>query len=697
MQSQSFVITGMTCANCAQRVSKALNASPLVDDANVNLATEKAKVTFDEHATPDQIIGIVKDAGYGAILNDKAHQEAIARAQKKAARRLKWSVIVGIVLTIPMLAAMVEQVFGGHMLMFFHNPWVQFGLALPVQVILGACFYVGAYKALKNGAANMDVLVALGTTVAFVSSVVFGLVLGHRDAVQFESSAVIITLVLLGKWLESGAKRQTVTAIQGLMAMKATTVHLATGEDAPISKVGVGELIRILPGEKVPLDAEVVDGWSSVDQASLTGEAMPVEKAPGKMVYEGSLNQSAVLTARVVHTSNQSTLSQMAELMEEAQAQKPNVQLLADKISAIFVPVVLGIALVTFIGTWFATRELEVSMLRAVATLVIACPCALGLATPTAVLAGTGLGAKHGILIKNSDVFELVSKVKTVFFDKTGTLTNPEFEIVSSGGSDDDLARLASLEAQATSPIAMAFHGLTTGYAVSEVQDLPGRGLTGVIDGVDYYAGNAKLMTWLGLTVEAVEHTVVYFATATQLLATVTLQASVKDGAREALEVLGQHGLERIVLTGDHQVAANQLTSSLPLDAVRADLLPQDKQELVAASPDAMMVGDGINDAIALSQATVGVAMGNGSDLALEAADVTILGGDIAKVPILFKLGHVTLRKIHQNYFWAFIYNVIGIPLAAFGYLNPMIAALAMSMSSVSVIVSSLMLRNHKL
>lgn len=695
MKSQNFVITGMTCANCANTVSKALNSSDKIKEATVNLATEKAKVIFDDNISDQEVIKIVEKVGYGAIVNDKKHQEKIAAQARKRDRNLRLSLVIATVLTLPLVIAMFEGLLGTHYLMFLHDPVLQLILATPVQFIIGWRFYVGSYHALKNGNANMDVLVALGTSVAYFSSLVLAVFMGQKNALHFESAMVIITLVVLGKVLEHNAKEKTTQAITRLMSSRVKMVHTEEG-DVPLEQVQIGDVIQVFPGEKVPLDAMILKGKASFDESHLTGEALPVVKGDDETLFEGTVNLDGSIKAVVVRDVNDSTISRMVELMEEAQASKPDIQKFADRLSNVFVPIVLVISLLTFIVTWAVTGVLLTAIMHAVATLVIACPCALGLATPTAIISGTGLAAKNGLLLKNANALELTNTVKTVFFDKTGTITTGEFELSNFDGSAEDFKILASLEKHSSHPLAQAVKAEKT-YDVENLKEIAGRGLSAEINGRRYFAGNAKLMEEQGLQFEESTDTVIYLADDEKLRATATFKSAIKAESVQTVAELKKAGIRTVMLTGDNANSAKKIQKIVNLDEVRSNLSPEDKAQIVQETPHSIMVGDGINDAIALASSTVGVAMATGSDIAMEAGDVTIMGGKIHKLIDLFTVSRKTLRKIKQNYFWAFIYNIIGIPLAAFGLLNPMVAAAAMSLSSVSVILNSLLLTKAKL
>ena len=700
MKTQSFVITGMTCANCVMRVDKALHDSDKILEASVNLATEKAKVVMQDDCDVETVIAAVRQAGYDAIVDDKAHREKIRQAKERAEKKLFWSFVLSAILTMPMLLGMVAGTLQVHRLMIFHHPIMQLVLATPVQFIFGARFYKGAYMALKNKSANMDVLVALGTTVAYVSSLVFGLFMGNMSAVNFESAAVIITLVLLGKNLENRAKKNTSAAIYSLQKKQAKTVHLLKENqetETPVEMIAENQVILVKPGERVPLDLEILSGQASFDESSLTGEAVPVTKAVSQTVLEGAVNLDGVITARVIHTLDDSAISQMMAAMAEAQAIKPEIQKTADRISAIFVPAVLGIALITFILTAIFTKDIIQALLHATSVLVISCPCALGLATPTAIMVATGLGARNGILIKDANALEHSKHISTVIFDKTGTITTGHFQLANWSGSDEDFQILASLESFSNHPLAQALKQ-TEPLPVLDFQELAGRGLTGRIQGQVYFAGNADLMAEQGIGVSTSSDTSIYLATATTLLGIATFSSEIKADAVQTIADLARMGIKTTMLTGDNETAAGKINALVNVDTVIAQATPVKKAQIVRSTANAMMVGDGINDSVALSSALVGVAMGSGSDIAMQSGDVVITSeNSLSKIISLIRLSQKTVGKIHQNYFWAFIYNLVGIPLAAFGLLNPMFAALAMSLSSVSVIVSSLMLNTKKI
>lgn len=707
MKVQNYVITGMTCANCVTSVTKAIKKSRFVEEAIVNLATEKAKVLLSDDGTDDEIIKLVKDAGYNAIINDKAHQKVILDTQKHYEQQQKLMLLISFLLTLPVLLPMIERFFGGQFFSFFYNPWVQFIFATPVQFVVGARFYKGAYHSLRGKSANMDVLVALGTTVAYSSSLVLGVILGHHQAINFESSMVIITLVLLGKVLEYSARERTTNAITKLMAGRATTVRLMDRRELPIEEVKKGMRIQSFAGEKIALDAVIVRGTASFDESYLTGESLPVVKTVGDSIFEGAINLDSEIEATVTHEEDESTIAKMVEMMSEAQSTKPNIQKFADKISNIFVPVILLIALLAFIMTAIFTNDFLTAMMHSVAVLVIACPCALGLATPTAIISGTGLAAKHGLLIKNANALELSHTVKTVFFDKTGTLTTGEFLLEKFDGTDFDYQILASLESHSAHPLAKSItlsayrsfskSKITQLIDVRNFTEIVGQGVSALINDKEYYAGNAKLMAEINVSVPETTNTVIYLAIKKRLLAVATLSSEIKSDAFATIQALKNRGLKTIMLTGDNEISAKKIQYEVQVDKIYSELTPEEKLKIIQETPGTMMIGDGINDSIALAGSTVGVAVATASDIAMEAGDVIVTSGKLRRVVDLFDISRLTVLKIRQNYFWAFIYNVLGIPLAAFGFLNPMIAAAAMSLSSLSVVFNSLLLVRKKL
>ncbi|WP_304458195.1 heavy metal translocating P-type ATPase [Alicyclobacillus sendaiensis] len=709
-------ITGMTCAACAARIEKVVGRLDAVQEVNVNLASEKARVAYVPGVIDvDDIIRAVEKAGYGAALASEVEAEEEAR-KRQAYRRDLATFALAAILTLPLVVQMFVMLAGGRP--FLPN-WAAWLLATPVQFFVGWRFYKGAYHALRGGAANMDVLVALGTTVAYAFSAVLT-VEGRRD-VYFDSSATVVTLIFMGKLLEARAKARSSAAIASLAKLGAKVAHvLRDGEetDVPVEVLQVGDLVRVKPGERVPADGVVVEGWTSVDESFLTGEPLPVAKRPGDEVVGASLNQANAFVMRVAKVGRDTALAQVIRLVERAQGSKAPVQRLADRISGVFVPAVLGVALVTFL-VWGALGHWSHGLFAAIAVLVIACPCSLGLATPTAIMVGTGLGAERGILVKGGEHLEAAARVDTVVIDKTGTLTlgKPVVTAVwaAQGVAEDEVLRLAAaLEAQSEHPLGRAVveAAKARGLAVPAARDVaavPGRGIEGVVEGARVRVGSPS---WLQGAVRGLSepvwhklagpgHTVVLVAREKEMVGAIAMADEVKPDARAAIEALREMGVDVWMLTGDAEDTARAVAERLGIAHVMAGVLPGDKAAKVEALRQSgrvvAMVGDGINDAPALAAADVGMAMGTGADVALEVAGLALMRGDVGAVVDALRLARATMRKIRQNLFWALVYNVLGIPLAAFGILSPIIAGAAMAMSSVSVVSNSLLLRRTRL
>ena len=842
-------VGGMTCASCVGRVEKALKKVPGVDDAAVNLATESARVTW--HGSDDlapQLRRAVRDAGY---------EPRAADAAMDAADASPWAgfmpIALGLLLCAPMVLPMLLMPLGVH---WMPPAWVQFALATPVQIFLGARFYKAAWGALKSGSGNMELLVAIGTSAAWLLSVWQWLFSGHGEHAHlyFESSAMVITLVRLGKWLEERAKRQTTAAIRALHALRPEVAHLIDWDgqekDIPVDELRVGDRVAVRPGERIPADGTVTEGSTQVDESMLTGEPLPVAKTLGEALTGGAINGDGRVLLQVTAAGSDSVLAHIIRLVQDAQAVKAPVQRLVDKVSAVFVPVVLGVALLTFIGWWLAGLGAETALIRAVAVLVIACPCALGLATPTAIMAGTGVAAKFGILIKDAEALEIAHRVDTVAFDKTGTLTEGKprlLALVPAPGVDAAAAlrTAASLQRGSEHPLARAVVQAAAdgGAAVlpaetgahvdparraepialppaQDVRAVPGKGTEGTVEGHGVLIGSLRWLRGLGADLKPFEAaaqaqqaqgaTVSILAVrnqdgaAPQPLALLAFGDEPKPGAAQALAELHQRGVRTVMISGDNQGAADAMARRLGLNPdagdVLADVLPGDKaaairqlkgvDELDASAPGVSegaspaagalprraapsggsepreagkregecsaagplprraaapsggsaagkaakrgghhpvegpfprpgaaplggsgpraagkrggamhtvaMVGDGVNDAPALAAADVGMAMGSGTDVAMHAAGITLMRGDVGLVPAALDISARTVAKIRQNLFWAFIYNVCGIPLAAFGYLSPVVAGAAMALSSVSVMSNALLLKRWK-
>lgn len=720
-QMTTLVITGMTCANCSARVEKELKEQPGVISATVNLATEKASVKYAE-TSAEALIQSVEKIGYGAILYDEAHKQKIAEEKKAYLRKMKRDLLLSALLTFPLMAAMIAMLLGNHgtLVQFFHQPTVQLILALPVQFFVGARFYQGAYHALKTKAPNMDVLVALGTTAAFLLSIYNGFVSSTTNDLYFESSSMIITLILLGKYLEHTAKSKTGDAIKQLMSLQMKTAQkLVDGveETIAIEDVMVGDRLVIRPGEQIPTDGKIISGSSAIDESMLTGESLPVEKQFDDTVFGGTVNTTGLVQIEVSQVGSQTVLAQIIQMVEDAQGSKAPIQQIADRISGIFVPVVLVVALVTLVLTGWLTGDWQLALIHSVSVLVIACPCALGLATPTAIMVGTGVGARNGILIKGGEALEEAAGLTSILLDKTGTITQGTPQVTDVIGSTEVVKLFHSLEQASEHPLAKAINDYSqekeiVPYEVSEFTAHPGAGISGKINQQVYFAGTKKHLAQLSLSVASLEEqalhleqegkTVMYLADEKQVLGLIAVADAVKTEAKQAIAKLQAQKIEVYMVTGDNKLAANVIGKQVGLDSAHifAEVLPDEKaayvQRLQQADQKVGMVGDGINDAPALALADVGLAMGSGTDIAMETADVTLMNSNLMAVVQTIDLSRATLKKIRQNLFWAFIYNMIGIPFAAFGLLNPIIAGGAMAFSSVSVLLNSLSL-NRKM
>ena len=706
-QQISVGVTGMTCAACATRIEKVLKRVPGVAAASVNLATETARVEGDARVTDDVVAAAIAKAGYGTRPIDHSG----APEDQAKLRHELIAILIGAVLTVPLVAPMLGALIDRHVML--PGLW-QLALAAPIQLWLGAPFYRGAWKALRGGTANMDVLVALGTSAAFGLSLY--LMLRGEVHLYFESAAVIIVLVRLGKWLEVRAKRRTLRALQALEALRPSEalVRTAAGDAVvPISRLTIGSVLVVKPGDRIAADGVVSEGRSAIDQSLLTGESKPVEVETGDHVIGGAINGDGLLLVRVTATGAESMLSRIVRMVAEAQGAKAPIQRLVDKISAVFVPAVLVIAAITVAGWLIAGHGWEPAILHAVAVLVIACPCALGLATPAAIMVGTGVGAKHGILIRDAVALETAGSTTVMAFDKTGTLTvgKPILADIApaSGTSRTDALRLAAgLQQGANHPLARAVMDAAAGIhapAVADLQTLPGRGVAGRIDGRALLLGNARLMQERGIDVAALSmaaagRSVSYLADEGRVLAAFAFGDAPKPNVRQALAALRSLGVRSIMLTGDNAAAARHLAETIGLDDVRADLLPADKvqaiRDLKTKGETVAMVGDGINDAPALAAADLGLAMATGTDVAIETAGIALMRGDPMLAPAAIDLARATRRKIVQNLVWAFLFNVLGIPLAALGGLTPIVAGAAMALSSVTVVTNALSLNRWR-
>ena len=724
MRTINLAVSGMTCASCVGRVERALKKVPGVMAAEVNLATERARVTTAGQAIAEALAAAVSKAGYEARPLPEAGA-AETGSPTSGRRRERVHVVIAATLSAPLLVGMAGHVAG---LPWMLPGWAQFTLATPVQFWLGWRFYVAGWRAVRAGAGNMDLLVALGTSAAWGLSVyeLLAAPAGQQPALYFESSALIVTFILLGKWLEARAKGQTAAAINALTQLRPETARVrkdGVERETPLAQVSVGDLVVIRPGERIPVDGRVTEGGGSVDESMLTGESLPVDKAPGSKVTGGSINSDGVLLVETTAIGAETTLARIVRLVEGAQASKAPIQRLVDKVSAVFVPVVLGIALLTFAAWWATTGDPVQALLNAVAVMVIACPCALGLATPTAIMVGTGAAARHGILIKDAEALERAHAVTTIAFDKTGTLTEgrPEVtDVVPAGGIDaaEALQLAASMQAGSEHPLAAAVRRRAEADGVGPApatafRALAGRGVSATINGRDLIIGSRRLLEESGLAMgglarqaealAASGRTVSWLGEVTPRQRTLGLVAfgdQVKPSAGEAIGQLREQGVRTVMLTGDGQGAADAAASSLGIDDVVAEVLPDGKAEAVARLRGeggvVAMVGDGINDAPALAAADVGIAMSTGTDAAMSAAGITLMRGDPLLVAGALDVSRRTYAKIRQGLFWAFAYNLVGIPLAAFGLLSPVVAGAAMALSSVSVVSNALLLRRWR-
>lgn len=731
-QAATLQITGMTCAACANRIEKGLNRMEGVE-ANVNFALETAQVKYTSgQVSMDDILKKVSQLGYQAAL--KQSEQDTDEARKAEIRKQKLRLIVSAVLSFPLLWAMA-----GHFSFtsfiwtpeLFMNPWFQLILATPVQFLIGGTFYIGAYKALRNKSANMDVLVALGTSAAYFYSLYLSLDSlsmshGHTPQLYYETSSVLITLILLGKWFEVLAKGRSSQAIKTLMGLQAkTALVLKDGAEisVPIEEVVPGDVIIVKPGEKIPVDGEVVFGTSAVDESMLTGESIPVEKREGDAVIGATVNKNGSLRIRATKVGRETALAQIIRVVEEAQGSKAPIQRVADVISGIFVPIVVGIALVTFL-VWFFIVEpgsFAGALEKAIAVLVIACPCALGLATPTSIMAGSGRAAEYGILFKGGEHLESAQALDTIVLDKTGTITRgqPELESVvpADGWNEADLLRLAgAAERSSEHPLAEAViaGARARGHELPEAsafEAVPGHGIAAVVEGRRVLAGTRRLMAREGVdagtaldgmtALEEAGKTVLLLAVDGQYAGMLAVSDQVKDSSRQAVARLKELGLRVVMITGDNERTAKSIAAEVGIDEVLAEVLPEGKaaevKRLQEQGRKVAMVGDGINDAPALAMADVGIAIGTGTDVAMEAADVTLMRGDLEGVPDAILMSKRTMRNIKQNLFWALAYNSIGIPVAAAGFLAPWLAGAAMALSSVSVVLNALRLQRVKL
>jgi Cu+-exporting ATPase len=730
-EKSEFDIRGMTCASCAGRIEKGLSRINGINAATINLATESGVVEYNPGVvTLDEIIDKVKKLGYEAVAkkdgeDEEDHRDADLKKKKR-------NLAISIALSLPLLYTMIGHIpwnLGIPVPDIFMNPWFQFILATPVQFYIGWPFYTGAYRALRNKSANMDVLVAGGTSAAYFYSVVEGIRVlmnpGYIPHLYFETSAILITLILVGKLFEHLAKGRTTAAIKELLnlqAKEATVIRNGEEKKVPVEEVQVGDTLLVKPGEKIPVDGKVMNGKSAVDESMITGESIPVEKTEEDSVIGSTINKNGTLTIEAEKVGKDTALAGIIKIVEEAQGSKAPIQRMADVISGIFVPIVVGISVVAFL-VWFLWADpgnLPQALEAAIAVLVIACPCALGLATPTSIMVATGKGAEHGVLFKGGEYLEETHKVNTILLDKTGTITKGKPEVTNfvlfADSESEVLSALISAEKASEHPLAQAIveYGEENNIEAKNVEDfeaIPGHGIEALVDGKKVFVGTRKLMKRENISYEQHEEqlaqleeegkTAMLIAMEGNLSGIVAVADTIKESSKEAIQELQSLGIEVYMITGDNKRTANAIAKQVGIQNVFAEVLPEDKankvKELQEQGKQVAMVGDGINDAPALALADIGIAIGTGTDVAIETADITLVGGDLKHLPQAVNLSRKTMKNIRQNLFWALAYNSAGIPIAALGFLAPWVAGAAMAFSSVSVVSNSLRLKRVKI
>lgn len=721
-------IQGMTCAACAAKIEKKLSNLDGIQRATINLATEKASVKYESSKIRiSDIIKVVEELGYKAEEPTQILQDKEKEHRENEIKRLRREMLFSAILSSPLIFAMIISLLGVD-IPFLHNEYFQVVIATPVQFIIGYRFYRNAYHALKAKSPNMDVLIAMGTSAAYFFSIYNAFFIPAKPGMvmkdlYFEASAVIITLILLGKYLEAVAKGKTSEAIKKLMGLQAKTARvIRNGQeiDIPVEDVEVGDIIVVRPGEKVPVDGRIIEGNSSIDESMLTGESLPVEKKAGDDVTGATINRFGTFKFSATKVGKDTVLSQIIKMVEDAQGSKAPIQKIADRVSGIFVPAVISIAVLTFIIRYLIEGNLTMGIVSAVSVLVIACPCALGLATPTAIMVGTGKGAENGILIKGGEHLETAYKLNAVVLDKTGTITKgkPEVTDIFTWGhlNRKEVLKLAAMtEKKSEHPLGAAIYerGKNDFEIIDdpdEFEAIPGKGIKAVVNANTVYIGTRKLMAEKGIDIKNAEHTVskledegktaMLMAVDNALEAILAVADTLKENSKQAIDELKGMGINVYMITGDNKRTANAIARQVGITNVLAEVLPENKAEeiekLKKQGKVVAMVGDGINDAPALATADIGMAIGTGTDVAIEAADITLMRGDLRTISTAIKLSKKTMNKIKQNLFWAFIYNIIGIPFAAFGLLSPIIAGGAMALSSVSVVTNSLSLKRFR-
>jgi P-type Cu+ transporter len=722
-------LTGMTCTSCANRIEKALQEQQGVHSATVNYAAEKAYIDFDPAIiNTSTMIRTVAEAGYQAEAMESGNTDREKEIREQETQKLKTTFIISLLLSLPLFMAMLVALFKLP-LPFLHNPWFQLALATPVQFIIGWRFYKKSYSSLKAKSPGMDVLVAMGTSAAYFFSIYNGFLKqipqGQHPDLYFEASAIIITLILLGKYLEAIAKGKTSEAIKKLIGLQPKTARVLRGGqeiDFPIQQVVTDDIIQVRPGEKIAVDGIVTQGHSSVDESMLTGESLPVEKQSGHSVIGGTINKNGALSFKATKVGKDTMLAHIIKVVQEAQGSRAPIQQLADKVAGVFVPVVLMVAILTFLVWALFLGNTTMAIISAVSVLVIACPCALGLATPTAIMVGTGKGAENGILIKSAESLEIAYKIDAVVFDKTGTLTRGEpkvTDILSNEGINTEhlLFLCASTEKYSEHPLGEAILQMAEEKKLSLVDPqqfkaIPGKGVSAVIGENAILLGTANLMKENNTDTDSLKDviqslesegkTVMYVSIDAVFSGVIAVADTVKDESAEAIQTLKSMGIKTYMITGDNQRTAEAIAKQVGIseDHIFSQVLPQQKahhvKQLQEKGHIVVMVGDGINDAPALATANIGVAMGTGTDIAIETGDITLMNGNLNTLCTAIQLSKKTMVKIKQNLFWAFIYNTIGIPFAAFGLLSPIFAGAAMAFSSVSVVSNSLSLKRFK-